>query len=148
MSTSAWVFAPNNRQGQTLLYRHLQLRIVGSPVFLLSSTQSSSRGFTCPPSAHCCACFSGLDQDLNFFADNMWKLGMNVTAGKFLFLGDYVDRGMQGLECLAYLFSLKAGVPSTIPFSRRSCSGYPLASTTPLLQQGLLRSEFGAQATS
>lgn len=37
----------------------------------------------------------------------MWKLGMNVTAGKFLFLGDYVDRGMQGLECLAYLFSLK-----------------------------------------
>lgn len=50
---------------------------------------------------------SATDQDLNFFADNMWKLGMNVTAGKFLFLGDYVDRGMQGLECLAYLFSLK-----------------------------------------
>ena len=48
-----------------------------------------------------------LEQDLNFFSDNMWKLGMNVTAGRFLFLGDYVDRGMQGLECLAYLFSLK-----------------------------------------
>ncbi|CBN75553.1 conserved unknown protein [Ectocarpus siliculosus] len=50
-------------------------------------------------------------EDLNFFADNMWKLGMNVTAGKFLFLGDYVDRGMQGLECLAYLFSLKIENP-------------------------------------
>lgn len=37
----------------------------------------------------------------------MWKLGMNLTAGKFLFLGDYVDRGQLGLECLAYLFSLK-----------------------------------------
>ncbi|CAM9963654.1 unnamed protein product [Ascophyllum nodosum] len=47
-------------------------------------------------------------EDLNFFADNLWKLGMNLTAGKFIFLGDYVDRGMQGLECLAYLFSLKA----------------------------------------
>lgn len=46
-------------------------------------------------------------QDLNFFADNIWKLGMNLTAGKFLFLGDYVDRGMSGLECLAYLFALK-----------------------------------------
>ena len=67
------------------------------------------RDFTCPRSS--CRLFLSFatDQDLNFFADNMWKLGMNVTAGKFLFLGDYVDRGMQGLECLAYLFSLKVG---------------------------------------
>ena len=50
-----------------------------------------------------------LEQDLHFFADNIWKLGMNLTAGKFLFLGDYVDRGQLGLECLAYLFSLKVG---------------------------------------
>lgn len=46
---------------------------------------------------------------MHFFADNMWKLGMNLTAGKFLFLGDYVDRGLLGLECLAYLFALKVG---------------------------------------
>lgn len=51
-------------------------------------------------------------QDLHFFADNMWKLGMNLTAGKFLFLGDYVDRGLLGLECLAYLFSLKVNLIS------------------------------------
>jgi hypothetical protein len=49
-------------------------------------------------------------EDLNFFADNIWKLGMNLTAGKFLFLGDYVDRGMLGLECLAYLFALKVSL--------------------------------------
>ncbi|CAM9183256.1 unnamed protein product, partial [Choristocarpus tenellus] len=53
-------------------------------------------------------------EDLHFFADNMWKLGMNVTAGKFLFLGDYVDRGMQGLECLSYLFAQKMENPKKI----------------------------------
>jgi hypothetical protein len=52
-------------------------------------------------------------EDLNFFADNIWKLGMNLTAGKFLFLGDYVDRGMLGLECLAYLFALKVSLTVT-----------------------------------
>ncbi|CAM9508427.1 unnamed protein product [Ectocarpus sp. 4 AP-2014] len=53
-------------------------------------------------------------EDLHFFADNIWKLGMNLTAGKFLFLGDYVDRGLLGLECLAYLFSLKLENPDKL----------------------------------
>ncbi|CAM9106884.1 unnamed protein product [Phaeothamnion confervicola] len=53
-------------------------------------------------------------EDLHFFADNIWKLGMNLTAGKFLFLGDYVDRGMLGLECLAYLFALKIDNPDKL----------------------------------
>lgn len=55
---------------------------------------------------------------MHFFADNIWKLGMNLTAGKFLFLGDYVDRGLLGLECLAYLFSLK--VRSALSRDRRT----------------------------
>ena len=49
--------------------------------------------------------------DLKFFAQNMWKLGMHLTAGKFLFLGDYVDRGLSSVECIAYLFALKVMHP-------------------------------------
>lgn len=49
--------------------------------------------------------------DLHFFSSNIWRLGMAATAGTFLFLGDYVDRGPQGLECVAYLFSLKLACP-------------------------------------
>lgn len=57
-------------------------------------------------------------EDLHFFADNIWKMGMDLTAGKFLFLGDYVDRGMSCLECVAYLFGLKLLYPHKIDLLR------------------------------
>ena len=57
-------------------------------------------------------------EDLHFFADNIWKLGMDLTAGQFLFLGDYVDRGMSCLECVAYLFGLKVLYPNKIKLLR------------------------------
>ena len=53
-------------------------------------------------------------EDLHFFADNVWKLGVDLTAGKFLFLGDYVDRGLSSLECVAYLFGLKLLYPNKV----------------------------------
>ena len=57
-------------------------------------------------------------EDLHFFADNIWKLGMDLTAGKFLFLGDYVDRGLSSLECVAYLFGLKLLYPTKLQLLR------------------------------
>jgi diadenosine tetraphosphatase ApaH/serine/threonine PP2A family protein phosphatase len=39
---------------------------------------------------------------------------MDLTAGKFLFLGDYVDRGMSCLECVVYLFGMKLLYPHKI----------------------------------
>lgn len=52
--------------------------------------------------------FHGNLGDLLAFARTMWPLGVHLTPGTFLFLGDYVDGGMFGLELLSYLFAQKA----------------------------------------
>ncbi|GMI46797.1 hypothetical protein TrCOL_g2482 [Triparma columacea] len=53
-------------------------------------------------------------EDLHFFSDNIWRLGMSLTAGNFLFLGDYVDRGLSCLEVVAYLFAMKLLLPHKV----------------------------------
>mmetsp|Transcript_5791 Transcript_5791/g.8935 ORF Transcript_5791/g.8935 Transcript_5791/m.8935 type:complete len:298 (+) Transcript_5791:120-1013(+) len=51
--------------------------------------------------------FHGNFEDLQFFAEHIWPMGMRLSAGSFLFLGDYVDRGVHGLELVAYLLTQK-----------------------------------------
>ena len=53
-------------------------------------------------------------EDLHFFSDNLWRLGMSLTAGNFVFLGDYVDRGKSCLECIAYLLVMKLQLPNKV----------------------------------
>eukprot|EP00612_Vaucheria_litorea_P002767 CAMPEP_0171458128 /NCGR_PEP_ID=MMETSP0945-20130129/3933_1 /TAXON_ID=109269 /ORGANISM="Vaucheria litorea, Strain CCMP2940" /LENGTH=634 /DNA_ID=CAMNT_0011983879 /DNA_START=83 /DNA_END=1987 /DNA_ORIENTATION=- len=52
--------------------------------------------------------------DLHFFGENVWNKGMSLTPGRLLFLGDYVDRGMYSLECVAYILSMKILAPKKV----------------------------------
>ncbi len=53
-------------------------------------------------------------EELHFFSDMIWTKGVHLTPGKFVFLGDYVDRGMHGLECVAYLLAMKVRNPTKV----------------------------------
>lgn len=57
-------------------------------------------------------------EDLHFFAEKLWTFGMGLTAGSFLCLGDYVDRGMYGLEVVGYLLAQKVLNPHKIQMLR------------------------------
>ena len=58
--------------------------------------------------------FHGNIADLIAFAKLMWPLGMHLTPGSFLFLGDYVDRGQYSIEVLSYLFAQKIMLPDKV----------------------------------
>ncbi len=52
--------------------------------------------------------------ELHFFNEVIWAKGVHLTPGKFIFLGDYVDRGIYGLECVAYLLAMKVRSPTKV----------------------------------
>ena len=58
--------------------------------------------------------FHGNIADLIAFSKLLWPLGMHLTPGSFLFLGDYVDRGQHSLEVLSYLFAQKIMLPNKV----------------------------------
>ena len=54
--------------------------------------------------------------DLRLFSSTLWPLGIHLTPGIFLFLGNYVDYGAFSLELLSSL--------SRKPAIRRRCFSF------------------------
>lgn len=81
-------------QAETIFRREARVVAVTSPCYVLGDIH-------------------GNINDLRAYERILWPGAPACVAGSYLFLGDYVDRGDFGLECICYLLSMKVLAPRT-----------------------------------
>lgn len=112
-----------------------------------ATLQSEQRCLALSSPAYVFGDLHGNLRDLSFFAGRIWQpLGVSLSAGSLLFLGDYVDRGAMSLEVVAYLLALKLLHPRKVFLLRgnhetRAVNGLKVYGAVCLLAQ--CRSRFG-----
>lgn len=86
------------KRAKEIFLREPPVRRVSSPVYVLGDIHGNLR-------------------DLMTFETVLWRKGP-CEGGNFLFLGDYVDRGADSMECILYLFAKKIMNPEKFSLLR------------------------------
>ncbi|KAF7491171.1 Serine/threonine-protein phosphatase BSL1 [Sarcoptes scabiei] len=93
--------------------------------YLSSKFESEQRCVTVHSPAFLIGDIHGNLDDLLTLEQNLWKRYPSID-GNLIFLGDYVDRGRWSIECIAYLFALKAIMSEKITMLRGNHEVRPL----------------------